>query len=224
MKPIDKIRPIDARSSDPETLRHAAGIIRRGGVVVFPTLGLYGLGADAFNAAAVARIFALKGRNPLKPILVMIHDRSQLDRLVPRVDARSAFLMDRFWPGRVTFVLPARAGLARGLTSADGKIAVRLAGHRVAAALVAAAGTPITATSANLSGAGGCADVRHIEAEVLAAVDFVLDAGPTSGAASTIVDISGDRPRVLRSGAVSDAAISAAWQDFERDGPAEQDY
>ncbi len=216
LKAFAKICPVDSRRPEPDRIQKAAGIIRRGGVVVFPTLGLYGLGADAFNPAAVGRIFDLKGRNAAKPLLVMIQERGQIMGLVPRVDQRSTFMMDRFWPGRVTLVMPARADLAPGLTSADGKIAIRLAGHPVAAALIAAAGTPITATSANLSGTGGCADVRQIDAELLAAIDLALDAGPMSGAASTIVDICGTRPVVLRAGAVAEAAIISAWQEFER--------
>jgi hypothetical protein len=136
LKNTDKIVTVDARRPRTDHIRRAADAIREGGIVVFPTLGLYGLGADAFNAAAIGRIFDLKGRDSSKPVLVMICDRGDMNRLVAQVDARARFMMDRFWPGRVTFVLPALEGLSPGLTSADRKIGIRLAGHPVAAALI----------------------------------------------------------------------------------------
>jgi L-threonylcarbamoyladenylate synthase len=214
LKNTDKIVTVDARRPRTDHIRRAADAIREGGIVVFPTLGLYGLGADAFNAAAIGRIFDLKGRDSSKPVLVMICDRGDMNRLVAQVDARTRLMMDRFWPGRVTFVLPALEGLSPGLTSADRKIGIRLAGHPVAAALIAAAGTPITATSANLSGSGGCADVGQLDPAVLDSVDLVLDTGPMSGAPSTVVDISGAHPLILRSGAIPEAEIQSAWKDF----------
>jgi L-threonylcarbamoyladenylate synthase len=215
LKTTDKICTIEARRPQGDIIQRAAEVIAGEGIVVFPTMGLYGLGVDAFNAAAVARIFDLKGRDSSKPLLVMIHDRADLKRLVDHIDARTSFLMDRFWPGRVTFVLAAKTGLAGGLISPDGKIGVRLAGHPVAAALITAVGSPITATSANLSGSAGCTDAGQLDPAVLAAVDLVLDAGPLSGAPSTVIDSSGSHLLVLRPGAIPEAKIESAWLDFD---------
>jgi L-threonylcarbamoyladenylate synthase len=202
---------LDPATPDPGLIAKAAAVIRGGGVVVFPTQGLYGLGADALNPAAVDRIFALKGRDPGKPLLVLIHRRGQLDRLAAEVNAPARHLMDRFWPGQVTFVLPAAPGLPRGLVSTEGKIGVRLAGHPVAVALAAAVGGPVTGTSANRSGEGGCADLARLQPEVRAAADLILDAGPLAGGpGSTVVDPGVAPPLILREGSVPAKEILAA--------------
>jgi L-threonylcarbamoyladenylate synthase len=214
LKSIANIEKVDNRRPDGRIIALAAQVMKKGGVVIFPTQGLYGLGVAAHNDQAVAGLFALKGRPADKPLLVLIHKRDQLTTLVSRVDAVSAFLMDRFWPGRITFVLPAQPGLAPGLVSADGKIGVRLAGHPVAAALVVAVGGPITGTSANLSGSGGCATIADIGAPVLSQADLVLDAGPLDGIGSTVVDATGASPLILRVGAISAECVMAAFREF----------
>lgn len=174
-----------------------------------PTRGLYGLAADAFRESAVARLFALKGRPAEKPVLVLISDPSELDRLVVAVPATGRLLMDRFWPGRLTLVLPARPEVPAALTAGTGKIGVRLCGHPVARMLAAAAGGPITGTSANRSGGPGCHRIDDLDPELAQGVDFILDAGPLAGGSgSTVVDVCGDRPEVLREGAAGRAELA----------------
>jgi L-threonylcarbamoyladenylate synthase len=203
LKPIDKIVPISAVRPDKPVIARAAQIIRRGGMVVFPTHGLYGLGADPFNAAALERVFAVKDRQPNKALLVLIADISYLERVAAPPSAMALDIMRRFWPGRVTFVLRARKDLPAVLTGSGGKIGVRLVAHPVAAALVRAAGAPVTGTSANISGSGGCAAIEQMDDRLLDGVDLVLDAGPLAGGSgSTVVDVTGRTLRILREGVV----------------------
>jgi len=202
---------VDPVSPDAGVVQTAAAAVRKGGLGVVPTRGLYGLAADAFRESAVARLFALKGRPADKPVLVLISDSSELDRLVAAVPPVGRRLMDRFWPGRLTLVLPARPEVPTALTAGTGKIGVRLCGHPVARMLAAAAGGPITGTSANRSGFPGCHRIEALDSELAGGVDFVLDAGPLAGGAgSTVVDVCGDRPEVLREGAVSQAELAEA--------------
>ena len=206
--PSPKIYKINPENPDPETIQDAAGVIRKGGVIVFPTRCLYGLGADAFNPEAVERIFKLKRRPAEKPILILIDDPVRLKRLVTTVSGTATAIMDRFWPGRVTLVFDAREDVPDYLTAGTGKIGIRLAGHPVAAALAKAIQGPITGTSANVSGRPGCHQIEGLEPEVTEQLDLILDAGPLQGGrGSTVVDVTGEVPRVLREGVVSEKEI-----------------
>ncbi len=211
LKLSEKIRAIDPVSPQTDLIRQAADRILQGGVVVFPTTGLYGLGADALNAQAISKIFAIKGRSKAKPILVLISGMEMLELLVRHVPPAARKIMDAFWPGGVTIVLEAVPGLPANLTAGTGKIGVRMPAHPVAAALVRAAGIPITGTSANISGAGGCSSVSGIDPALAERVDMILNAGPLKGGAgSTVVDVSSGKLHVLREGAVPAEAICAA--------------
>ncbi len=199
---------IDPAAPDPAAIERAAALLRGGGVAIFPTRGLYGLGADALNPAAVARVVALKGRPPDKPLLVLISTLGMLPRLVRSVPPVARRLMAAIWPGNLTIVLDAAPGLPAALTAGTGRIGLRLAGHPVAAALAKALGGPLTATSANLSGAGGCSRIDRIAPQLASAVDLILDAGPLEGGpGSTVIDASRDSPLILREGAVPAAEI-----------------
>ncbi len=211
LKHSDKICTIDPVSPQTDLIRQAADRILRGGVVVFPTTGLYGLGSDALNAQAVSKIFAMKGRSEAKPILVLISGMDMLELLVSHVPPPARKIMDAFWPGGVTIVLKATPGLPANLTAGTGKIGVRVPAHPVAAALVQAAGIPITGTSANISGSGGCSRISEINPLLADLVDMILDAGPLKGGAgSTVVDVSSGKAHVLREGAVRNEDIFAA--------------
>jgi len=198
------IRKINSRNPEPEVIAEAGAIIKGGGVVVFPTRCLYGLGADALDPDAVEKIIKIKQRPIDNPILVLIHSRRQLDSLVAHISPAAAAIMEAFWPGRVTLVFEACDILSDTLTARTGKIGVRLAGHPVAAALVRQVGSPVTGTSANLSGRPGCRRVQDLDAPVAKQVDLVLNAGMLKGGAgSTIVDVTIDPPRILREGQVT---------------------
>ncbi len=213
MKPTAEIWEVDPGRPDNAVIVRAAHAIRAGGLAVFPTYGLYGLGADPFNPRAVQRIFEIKGRAAEKAVLVLIADIRDLDRLAVTPNAMALDLMHRFWPGKVTFVLPARKDLPKALLGHSGKIGVRLAAHPVAAALVRALAAPLTGTSANISGTGGCAAVEQIDTRLLNSVDLVLDAGPLAGGpGSTVVDVTGRAPLILRHGVLAAEAIMAAFK------------
>ncbi len=206
-----KIYKINPEDPDPDIIQHAADVIKKGGVVAFPTRCLYGLGADPFNPKAVGRIFKIKQRPAAKPILLLIDDPARLEPLVSRITASAVNIMKRFWPGRVTLVFEASDRVPLELMAGTGKIGIRLAGHPAAAALAAAAQSPITGTSANLSGQPGCHRIEDLPPAVTEQLDLILDAGPLKGGrGSTVVDVAGDIPRVLREGVVSKKEILAA--------------
>jgi L-threonylcarbamoyladenylate synthase len=206
---------VDPHDPDPGVISRAAKAVAGGGVIIFPTRGLYGLGADAFNPGAVRRIFQIKGRPPNKPLLVLISDPAEVSRLTAAIGPAARHLMRCFWPGGVTFVLPARKELAVELTGGGNKIGVRQTAHPVAAALVQTVGSPMTGTSANISGAGGCAQVSEIDPALIEAVDLVLDCGALAGGpGSTVVDVSTAAPVVLRQGAVEGRRIVRCFERF----------
>ena len=204
MSASNKVRKINCANPETGIIAEAARIIRNGGVVVFPTRSLYGLGADAFNAKAVNRIFHIKQRPANKPILVLIKDKDELDRLAALVPPAATAIMERFWPGRVSIVFQAKEGLSANLTAGTNKIGIRLPGHNIAYKLVKAADGPITGTSANLSGSAGCFQINDLDEKIVDSVDLILDAGPLKGGiGSTVVDVTGETPLILRQGELS---------------------
>jgi len=201
---------VNPRVSQPEAIGRAAEVICAGGVVCFPTRCLYGLGADALNEAAVERVFDIKERPADMPLLVLINRLDQLAGLAKSIPRIAQTLMERFWPGRLTLVLEAESGLPARLTAGTGKIGIRLAGHPVAQALAEAVGRPITGTSANLSGGTGCRQIGELDRRIARQVDLILDVGPLKGGVgSTVVDVTGEAPVVIREGEVSRPEILA---------------
>jgi L-threonylcarbamoyladenylate synthase len=201
------IRParlvVDANRPEPAALAAAAGILRAGGLVALPTETFYGLGAHAFDDAAVARIFQVKRRPPDKPLLVLVDSLAMIERVAGEVSVRAQRLAARYWPGPLTLVLPAHPSIPAGLTAGTGTIGVRLSSHPVARALVAALGAPLTAPSANPHGGGSPRTADEVIAVLGEGCDLVLDAGPTPGGPpSTVLDLTGTVPTVLRPGAV----------------------
>jgi L-threonylcarbamoyladenylate synthase len=203
-----KVYKISHEHPAPEIIQQAGTIIKRGGIIVFPTRCLYGLGADAFNAEAVDRVFKIKQRPSQKPILVLIDRRRQLERLVSHVSEAASRIMDHFWPGGVTLVFKAADTVPHHFTAGTGKIGIRLPGHPVAAALVEALGRPLTGTSANLSAKPGCRRIGDLEPQLAQQLDAVLDAGDLKGGnGSTVVDVTAGLPRILREGEISEKEI-----------------
>jgi L-threonylcarbamoyladenylate synthase len=201
---------------DPLNLRHdqilsASRMIRTGGVIIFPTQYLYGLGADALNAEAVDRIYEIKRRSHRKPILVFIAQQADLSRLVRQIPSAAESIMNAFWPGAVTIVFKAMDTLPANLTAGSNKIGVRMPRHPVASALTKVFGGPVTATSANITGDSGCSMVSDIAPGVADQVDLILDAGPLKGGlGSTVVDVTVDPPKIIREGAICAKDIFAA--------------
>jgi L-threonylcarbamoyladenylate synthase len=203
-----KIKKIDPQDPDPELIREAAGVIKQGGVIVFPTRCLYGLGADAMNPGAVERVIEIKQRPQDNPILVLIHSKKQLELLVEKFPPPAAAIMAAFWPGRVTLVFDARETLPDLLTAQTGKIGVRLPGHPVAAAILREVKGPVTGTSANISGRPGYNRLTGMSPQIAGRADLVLDAGTLQGGVgSTVVDVTEEPPRILREGQVTAGEI-----------------
>jgi L-threonylcarbamoyladenylate synthase len=190
--------PFDVPSHLPAAVAAAREALARHGVVVVPTETFYGLAVDPHDETAVARVFAIKGRDAAKALLVVAAAIEQVERLVV-LDARRRAALAAAWPAPVTVVLPLRAPLA----AAAGTLAVRVPAHTLLRSLLARVG-PLTATSANRSGASPCTDPAAVAAALGDEVDLLLDGGATpGGAASTVVDWTGERPVVLRAGAWS---------------------
>jgi L-threonylcarbamoyladenylate synthase len=207
-----KIVCLDPEAPDNAVIKRAASIIQDGGVVLFPTMGLYGLGTNAFNAGSVQQIFAIKKRPPEKPVLILIDHADALEQLVQEIPESAVRIMDAYWPGNVTLVFRASPALPEILTAGTGKIGIRLPRHPVARALVKQSGIPITGTSANLSGQPGCAEIKDIDPAVTQGANLVIDAGTLKGGiGSTVVDVTTVPPSILREGTVPSLRIEAAY-------------
>ncbi|MDD4274918.1 MAG: L-threonylcarbamoyladenylate synthase [Desulfobacter postgatei] len=204
----NKIIRVDKTNPDLDIIIQAAGILKTGGLVIFPASCLYGVAANALCADAVEKVFQLKQRPRNNPILVLIKNRDQLNGLVTRIPGKARVLMDRFWPGGVTLVFDAAGNVTPQLTAGRHKLGIRLPGHPVARALVNSVDFPVTGTSANLSGCPGCTQIDMLCPEIVEKADLILDAGPVQGGAgSTVVDVSVTPPKILRQGATPAADI-----------------
>lgn len=171
--------------------------------MAFPTESFYGLGADALDPEAVVRVFRVKGRPPDKPLLVLVDSLDMAARVATAIPAAASRLVARYWPGPLTLVLAARPGIPEALTAGTGTIGVRIPGHRLALALVRAAGVPVTAPSANPHGAPAPRTAGETLAGLGGGVDLVLDGGPTPGGPpSTVLDVTVTPPRIVRLGAI----------------------
>lgn len=192
-------------------IEQALAVIRRGGVVAFPTETYYGLAVDPFNREAVARLFVLKRRAPDKPILTLVGEREQLPQLAAQVPTLFEPLISGFWPGPLTLIFTARPDLSAPLTGYTGTIGIRISSHPLAARLLAAWGGPLTATSANFSGQSAAASAPEVIAQLGPDVDFVLDGGPTPGGpGSTLVGLDNNQPLLIRAGVIPYEAIITA--------------
>jgi L-threonylcarbamoyladenylate synthase len=195
---------------DPSTLAAPLGALRRGAAIVYPTETFYGLGARALDRPAVDAVAALKGRDASKPIAVLVRDVAMLAQIVTHVAEPARRLIDRFWPGPLTLVLPARPELAPALTGGSGTIGVRVSSHPLARALVDALGEPLTTTSANPGGAPPAVDVPTARGYFGDAVAAYVDGGTLAGGSgSTVLLVADDAARVIRSGAVPLDALAA---------------
>ena len=208
LTPIETVRMrVDPKSPshDLETqLSSAAAILRRGGLVAFPTETVYGLGANARDGRAVARIFQAKGRPQDNPLIVHIACLADLEAVVAHVTDDAWALARAFWPGPLTIILPVGSGIAREVTAGGDTVAVRMPSHPVAMALIRAGGLPIAAPSANISGRPSPTRADHVWADLAGRIEMLVDGGPAGiGVESTVLDITSWPPLVLRPGGVS---------------------
>ncbi|NIK79430.1 L-threonylcarbamoyladenylate synthase [Paenibacillus castaneae] len=197
----------------PSELKEAASQLREGGLIAFPTETVYGLGADARSTAAVERIFMAKGRPSDNPLIVHIAQRSQLDELVLPYPELAAALMDRFWPGPLTIVLPLRGEVLSPLVTAGlSTVGIRMPNHRSALELLMQAGCPVAAPSANRSGRPSPTLAEHVLEDLNGRIDGVVDDGATGvGLESTVIELEGEKIiRILRPGGITKEALQQA--------------
>jgi L-threonylcarbamoyladenylate synthase len=200
---------VDPESPQRDAIQEAAKWILNGGVVALPTDTLYGLAADPFSAAAVARVFAVKGRAAERALPLIAADAAQAEEHLGRLTPMAQRLAERFWPGPLTLLVAAPEALARDVTGGTGKVGVRVPADAVARAICAEARRPITATSANVSGEPATPDPDQVERTLGGRIDLLIDTGITrGGAASTIVDVTAAEPALIRAGAI-------AWEEIQ---------
>jgi L-threonylcarbamoyladenylate synthase len=184
--------------------------LRRGEVIVFPPETLYGLGADALAGAAVEKVFRLKGRNPNAPIPVLVADKAMLGQIVETVPPPAERLMQEFWPGPLTIVLPARANIPQPLVNSAGGIGVRISSHPVAAQLVRTLGRPLTATSANPTAQEPARTLLEAQNYFAGKATAFIDGGAlTSRNGSTVVEVRGEQLKIIREGDITVARLVA---------------
>ena len=205
---IDPARPEQAFAQCRE-------VVSSGGVIAYPTDTFYGLGVDPENPVAVKRLFEIKGRQKDRPILVLIADPADAGRWAAEITAVAAELMNRYWPGPLTLVFSAKAGVLPELTAGTGTIGLRVPGSVLARDLIGFIGRALTGTSANLSGRPSPRTARETAEELGDVVDIVLDGGETTGGtASTVIDVTAGMPRVIREGAVPGRDILARYKNL----------
>ncbi len=199
-------RVIKANPSRPEKkqLEEAARILRRGGLVAFPTETVYGLGANALDEEAVKKIFAAKGRPPDNPLILHIAEEAWLERIAAEVPPLARTLTARFWPGPLTLILKKRRIVPLATTGGRETVAVRMPANAIALLLILRAGNPIAAPSANLAGRPSPTRASHVLHDLNGIVDVIIDGGPTRiGVESTILDLTSGEPVLLRPGGVT---------------------
>ena len=199
---VDRERPAD------RPLVLAAEVIQAGGVIVYPTETVYGIGANAWDGSAIAKVRALKHRTDQKPILVIVRSQDQLAALVDGISPLARQCMDAFWPGPLTLVFKASGRVPDLLSRGTGTIGIRIPSSPVCLRLLELAGCPLTSTSANISGQPTLQTAADIRKAIPIGIDLVLDAGvlPPSDP-STVLDVSGPETRLIRAGAVSEARL-----------------
>ena len=208
---MPQILKINPRQPEYEQIHQAMLILQAGGVVAYPTETLYGLAVDALNEGAIERIFQIKGRQFSNPIALIAGSKYEICSLVAEIPIAAQRLMQDFWPGPLTLVFTASQTISPRLTAGTGKIGIRVSSHPVADTLANSLSGPITATSANHSGAPECRTAGEVLTSLSDQVDLIIDGGPAPGGkGSTFMDITTDPPACLREGAIPLQIIQAA--------------
>lgn len=207
---MTRVLRVDPDAPEPARIAEAAAEIRRGGLVAFPTETVYGLGANALDAAAVRAIYAAKGRPSFNPVICHVGSVDEARALAARWPAAADALAAAFWPGPLTVVVPRRLHVPDVVTAGREGVAIRVPSHPVARALIAAAGLPIAAPSANRSNEVSPTQAAHVLASLGDRVPVVLDGGPaTVGLESAVVDLTERTPRLLRPGTIGRDRLEA---------------
>lgn len=213
-----KIIRMDEEHIDEQAIEEAGSIIRRGGLVAFPTETVYGLGGDALNGASSARIYSAKGRPSDNPLIVHIADMEALTPIVEQVPEAAYKLADRFWPGPLTMIFRKAQCVPRETTGGLDTVAVRMPSNKIARALIRAAGGYIAAPSANLSGRPSPTFAKYVIEDMTGRIDMILDGGGSDiGLESTILDLTGEAPTILRPGYITEELLREVIGGVELD-------
>jgi L-threonylcarbamoyladenylate synthase len=198
-----------------DQVERAVEIIKKGGIVAFPTDTVYGLGGDAFNVKAAERIYRVKQRSLNMPLPVLLADAAGLEDVAADVPEIARCLIKRFWPGGLTLVLTKKKSVPDIITAGGKKVAVRVPDHPVPLSLVRGSGSPIIGTSANISYEPSPLTAWDVEKQLGGMVDMIVDGGKCPGeVASTVVDVTGQTPFVLRRGIISEEEIKKACPEY----------
>jgi L-threonylcarbamoyladenylate synthase len=199
-----KIISINAKKPEPEKIKKAAKIIKRGGIVAFPTETVYGLGADVLDKKAIDKIFKAKGRPSDNPLIVHIANKEDAEQLVKDVPLNAKKLMDEFWPGPLTLVLKKKPIVPDNVTCGLDTVAIRMPNHAVALDLIKQSGCPIAAPSANISGRPSPTSASHVMQDLKGKIPLVISSGKTDiGLESTVIDMTKKIPVILRPGKIT---------------------
>ena len=202
-------------AADPKTPETAAGIIRSGGLVAIPTETVYGLGANGLDENAVKKIFEAKGRPQDNPLILHVAQPEQMELFCHDIPDSAYALARAFWPGPLTMILPAKAIVPRRTTAGLDTVGIRCPDSDVTRAIIRAAGVPIAAPSANISGKPSTTTAAHVLHDHNGRIDAIVDGGPCRvGVESTIVDLTGQRPRLLRPGGITPEQLTAVRGDL----------
>ena len=194
---------IDPRDPSP-AIAEAAAVLKAGGLVAYPTESFYALGADALNPEAIKRVFAAKGREEGKPLLVILHDKAEIPGYAVELSEAARAAVEGLMPGPVTLIFKASSSIPDVLTSSTGKVGIRVSDNLICSALAQAIHGPVTATSANPSGAPGPVTAEEVQKSLGEKIDLILDGGPTPGPPpSTLLDVAVSPPVLVREGRVS---------------------
>jgi L-threonylcarbamoyladenylate synthase len=205
---MPEILKVGADNSEERILTQAAEILANGGIIAYPTETFYGLGADATNEKAIEKIYTIKSRNSNNPISIIIGYAENLYKLVHNVPLAAQKMMQAFWPGALTIVFQASNKISPLLTAGTGKIGIRLSSHYGTQVIAQRLGRPLTATSANLSGAPECTHASEVAEQIGDKIDAIVDLGQTTGdKVSTIIDVTCDPPVILREGTITQRSI-----------------
>lgn len=205
-------------ASGEEEIKTAGRLLKEGGLVAIPTETVYGLAANALNGKAVAAIFAAKGRPMDNPLIVHISQLDQWAPLVSEIPPRAMELAKRFWPGPLTIILPKSERIPDEVSAGQATVAVRFPSHPVARAVIDAAGVPLAAPSANLSGSPSPTEAQHVLADLDGRIDAVLDGGACDvGVESTVITLAQEIPRLLRPGGITPEQLSQVLGHVEVD-------
>ena len=213
-----QVRRLSYSQIDETMIEEAGRIIRKGGLVAFPTETVYGLGGDALNPESSKKIYAAKGRPSDNPLIVHIADKRDLHRIVREVPEKAEKLMEAFWPGPLTMIFYKNELVPQATTGGLDTVAVRMPSDRIAAAFIRAAGGFVAAPSANVSGRPSTTTAAHVEEDLGGRIEMILDGGQAViGLESTIVDMSVEPPVILRPGAVTEEMMEAVIGPLEVD-------